>query len=290
MAFVAGAGNFSASWELQEAAFRTQHQVLLLENRGMARSGSPGGLLWSVAGMADDVLAVLSSVGWDSAVHLVGHSMGAAIAYEVACRARPGQLASVTQIGACVTPRCPGCWCGVNGAPVPLEGVWRMCKLLLASDVAERVEANLRLNYPESFLQQQAFDGGVGTNREAVVRWLQRTLRGKGAVRQASMMRQLLAVILHQPAPLPSTAPPMLVIVGDQDISVHQASIRARADDIGASLLVIRGAGHNCFLQSATHVNSAIQAHVMASSVPLQERTVSMPPAACRETDVLLPM
>jgi len=84
-----------SDWRFQVAEFAPTHRVLVLDNRGHGRSEKPADpAAMSVLAMADDVEAVAAAVGFER-FHLVGHSMGGAIAQEIALRS-PQKLLSLT--------------------------------------------------------------------------------------------------------------------------------------------------------------------------------------------------
>lgn len=82
-------------WRHQVAEFSRTHRVLMHDNRGHGRSAAPSGdEAYSIARMADDALAMATHAGFER-FHLLGHSMGGAIAQEMALRA-PQRLLSLT--------------------------------------------------------------------------------------------------------------------------------------------------------------------------------------------------
>lgn len=82
-------------WRHQIAEFSPTHRVLVIDNRGHGRSEAPSDRsIYTVDHMADDTEALIAHVGFDR-YHLVGHSMGGAVAQEIALRS-PGRLLSLT--------------------------------------------------------------------------------------------------------------------------------------------------------------------------------------------------
>jgi 3-oxoadipate enol-lactonase len=81
-----------SDWRFQVSEFAPTHRVLVLDNRGPGRSSTPSAYGMDV--MAADVEAVAAHVGFER-YHVVGHSMGGAIAQEMALR-NPGRLLSLT--------------------------------------------------------------------------------------------------------------------------------------------------------------------------------------------------
>src|SRR5688572_32283310 len=95
LAFVHGFTGDTHDWAAQVAEFAPTHRVLTLDHRGHGRSSAPSDReSYSVMQMADDVEALVASAGFDR-YHLVGHSMGGAVAQEIALRS-PGRLMSLT--------------------------------------------------------------------------------------------------------------------------------------------------------------------------------------------------
>ena len=84
-----------SDWRHQQREFSRTHRVFALDNRGHGRSSAPTDRsVYTVANMADDAEALIDSLGFER-YHLVGHSMGGAIAQEIALRSQP-RLLSLT--------------------------------------------------------------------------------------------------------------------------------------------------------------------------------------------------
>ncbi len=82
-------------WRHQLPEFSRTHRVLIMDNRGHGRSEAPGDrAAYTIGQFADDVEAMAAHVGFDR-YHLLGHSMGGAVAQEIALRS-PGRLLSLT--------------------------------------------------------------------------------------------------------------------------------------------------------------------------------------------------
>jgi 3-oxoadipate enol-lactonase len=84
-----------SDWRHQVAAFATTHRVLVMEHRGHGRSQAPvEPTAYTIERMTDDLEALIAHLALEP-FHLVGHSMGGAIAQELALR-HPGRLRSLT--------------------------------------------------------------------------------------------------------------------------------------------------------------------------------------------------
>ena len=70
------------TWAFQLRAFNKHFQVIRFDNRGIGESDKPEGP-YSTREMAEDAIGLLDHLGIERA-HVVGHSMGGAIAQEVA--------------------------------------------------------------------------------------------------------------------------------------------------------------------------------------------------------------
>jgi 3-oxoadipate enol-lactonase len=82
-------------WRHQIADLSPDHRLLIFDNRGHGRSAAPAEEgAYALAAMAADVAGMAAHAGFDR-FHLLGHSMGGAIAQEVALR-WPGSLLSLT--------------------------------------------------------------------------------------------------------------------------------------------------------------------------------------------------
>jgi pimeloyl-ACP methyl ester carboxylesterase len=93
--FIHGYTGDISDWRFQIEAFAPTNRVLVLDNRGHGRSEAPADRAsYTVEQMALDAEALAIEVGFER-YHLVGHSMGGAIAQEIAL-ASPGRLLSLT--------------------------------------------------------------------------------------------------------------------------------------------------------------------------------------------------
>lgn len=84
--FVQGVGVCGSGWRPQVEALAREFLCVTLDNRGMGAS-HPAGSEITVERMADDALALLDAEEIESA-HVVGHSLGGAVALELALAAR----------------------------------------------------------------------------------------------------------------------------------------------------------------------------------------------------------
>jgi pimeloyl-ACP methyl ester carboxylesterase len=84
--FIQGVGVHGGGWMPQVRELRRSFTCAYFDNRGMGRS-QPAACPITVERMAEDTLALLAGLGWESA-HVVGHSLGGPVAIEMALRQR----------------------------------------------------------------------------------------------------------------------------------------------------------------------------------------------------------
>ena len=150
--FVMGLGNHRTMWRYQFQHFACTHSLLSIDNRGIGRSSDPPGM-WTVADMAADVIHVLQTVAshWKMPIHLVGHSMGGLVCYEVVHQLPQGEIDSLSMLNV-------GLRRSLCDFPVRLPSACALLGMLCASPM-DMVNQSLEINYPEKWLSQKAFDG-----------------------------------------------------------------------------------------------------------------------------------
>lgn len=79
---IQGAGAVGEGWRPQVEGLRHAFTCCIFDNRGIGRSGPAPGRL-SVEQMAEDTLALMDHLGWESA-HVMGHSVGGLISQQLA--------------------------------------------------------------------------------------------------------------------------------------------------------------------------------------------------------------
>jgi pimeloyl-ACP methyl ester carboxylesterase len=95
LVFIHGHCGETPDWRFQIEAFAPTNRVLVMDNRGHGKSEAPKDrTAYSIEQMASDAEALAIEVGFER-YHLVGHSMGGAVAQEIALGS-PGRLLSLT--------------------------------------------------------------------------------------------------------------------------------------------------------------------------------------------------
>jgi pimeloyl-ACP methyl ester carboxylesterase len=94
--FVSGLADEGACWVDQVGGLKDRYRVTTFDNRGVGRSSTPDGP-FSIGAFAADTAGLMDELGLDR-VHLVGSSMGGAIAQELAL-AHPERIRSIVLNG-----------------------------------------------------------------------------------------------------------------------------------------------------------------------------------------------
>jgi len=94
--FISGLADEGACWVDQVAGLRDRYRITIFDNRGVGRSATPDGP-FQITDFAADTAALMGELGVESA-HIVGSSMGGAIAQELAL-SRPERVRSLVLNG-----------------------------------------------------------------------------------------------------------------------------------------------------------------------------------------------
>ena len=94
--FISGLADEGACWVDQVAGLRDRYRLTTFDNRGVGRSATPDGP-FRIADFAADTAALMEALGLERA-HVVGSSMGGAIAQELAL-AHPERVRSIVLNG-----------------------------------------------------------------------------------------------------------------------------------------------------------------------------------------------
>ncbi|KAL3134650.1 hypothetical protein ABBQ32_007659 [Trebouxia sp. C0010 RCD-2024] len=204
-------------------------RVCLLDNRGVGRSSSPTlRQAYSTSIMADDCIAVLDVLHWEQ-VHVIGHSMGAMVATQLASM-HPEKFLSLTLIS--VTA---GRWQAVPANWAAIKYAWQT---LWAKSIEDRAKVDLKLHFMRKTLNE--VDAKHRRTRRDLLH--EEYVEGQkgGGVGQpdAGFKGQLHAVWTHrvddkQVAAIKSGRFPMMVIHGRYDILAapkHGETLAARLE------------------------------------------------------------
>ncbi len=242
---IMGLGSEGSVWEEHVRAWEPHYRCILVDNRGTGRSDAPPGP-YTTRMMADDAAGLLTAIGIDQA-HIVGISMGGAIAQELAL-GHPDLVRSLVLVS--TWPRCDPyaatvfeMFSAVRAACTPAEFT-RMVQLWIyappfyqdADRVAELVEKQRAV--PERPVTQQAYAA------------------------------QCEACITHDTRDrLGRIQAPTLITVGELDIFTPLAFSRAIHERVvGSEMVIFPGCGHVHHWEDLTRFNQTVLAFLQRQS------------------------
>jgi len=226
-------------WPDQIAEFSKTHRVLAMDHRGHGSSEGPADRAsYTITQMADDVEALVEHAGFGR-YHLVGHSMGGAVAQEIALRSAQ-RLITLTLFGTGADFR-------LNRSTTVTK--WMEARNSLAEERGmEAVVASSppfpdpphmppgRHEYERARMLRMPV-AGLGGGWHALTTW-------PGA---ADRVRQITT--------------PALIMSGELDRAVKGATYLA-GQIAGATLLIIPEAGHNPQWERPEIFNAALREHI----------------------------
>ena len=223
--FISGLADEGACWVDQVAGLKDRYRVTTFDNRGVGRSATPDGP-FRITDFAADTLALMDALGLERP-HVVGSSMGGAIAQEIA-------LASPDRVNSLVLN---GTWCRGDRFLHEIFRSW-----MWAAERAEGIRdflvaVNLWCFAPRIW-NEGIMDG-----------WLAAAEASPYAQSVDAFCRSAQALLHHDTADrIGQLAVPTLVTVGELDLVLPPRFSREIADRIrGARLVVVPGAGHQPF-------------------------------------------
>lgn len=233
-------------------------RVLMLDNRGVGRSGSPKArAAYSTTIMASDIIALLDHLGWGR-VHLVGHSMGAMIAEKVAML-QPTRVLSLLLISAT----------GGGWQAVPRS--WTCLKICIqimffARTARQRAWLDLQLHFNRETLH--SVDPRYGKTREELLQesYVEGSEGGGPGQPVYGFKGQLHAVWTHclsdkEVRLLRGADIPTMVIHGRYDLMAHPSFGEALARRLKAPCVMLEGA-HMLCRERGPEVNLLLHRHI----------------------------
>lgn len=224
-----GLGGEHGAWQLVRVELARRHRLVLLDNRDAGQSDEARGG-YAIGDMAGDALGVLDRLGLER-VHVIGASMGGAIAQHLALQA-PTRVATLVLAST---------WGRTDAFLRAVFGGWRL--------LVERLS-------PEEFLAVQspwAFTARFLEAPPPEVVALQTARRERGLLRSvAAYQRQVDACLGHDLLGLIALLrTPTLVLTGEDDILTPPRYGRALVAALPrAEMTLLPASGHACFLES----------------------------------------
>ena len=223
-------------WALQVNDFSARHQMVMFDNRDVGQSSMADGP-YEVSDMAADALALADGLGLDS-FHLLGISMGGAIAQEVALAA-PERARTLTLA---VTFSRGGAWGRKLGE------VWSARRQKISRE--EHIDELMLLTLSREYFE----------NADAVAYIRQMMLADPHPQPPEAFARQLGASSRNDTKDrLPSLSMPTHVIGAEHDVLVPVWESEELAELIpGATLTVLDNAPHGANLERAEEFNRVV--------------------------------
>lgn len=273
MVYVHGLGGSATNWTDLAAALSSRYHGLALDLPGFGRSDPPVDGNYSVDAHADAVMSFIAGRG--EPVHLVGNSLGGAVALAVAAR-RPELVRTLTLISPAMPDLRPnlGRLGGPRSALALLPLIGSRVRLELGDEEPRtRLRRTIRLCYADpSRISDAAFDLAASEAMErAQLPWAASAL-------QSSFTGLVQAWLARRPRSLWATAGrvqvPTLVVWGEQDrlVGVRKAQRTAAALPQGR-LLRLPQVGHVAQIERPSLVARAVIGLVEATAAGTWEET-----------------
>jgi len=231
--FISGLADEGACWVDQVAGLEDRYRLTTFDNRGVGRSATPDGP-FRIADFAADTAALMDALGLARA-HVVGSSMGGAIAQELAL-AHPDRVRSLVLNGT---------WCRGDRFlhEIFRNWIWSAEKADSIRDFL--VTVNLWCFSP------RIWNDGV------MDEWIASAEASPHAQSVDAFSRSAEALIQHDSADrIAAIGAPTLVTVGELDLVLPPRFSKAIAERIpGAHMTVIPGAGHQPFQEVPDEYN-----------------------------------
>jgi pimeloyl-ACP methyl ester carboxylesterase len=223
--FIAGLADEGACWVDQVAGLSDRYRITTFDNRGVGRSATPDGP-FRIADFSADTIALMDALGLERA-HVVGSSMGGAIAQELAL-AEPGRVRSLVLNGT---------WCRGDRFLHEIFRSWMWAAQKADSIRDFLLAVNLWCFAPRIW------------NEGIMDEWLAAAESSPYAQSVDAFCRSAEALLHHDTADRIATIrAPVLVTVGELDLVLPARFSQEIAERIpGARLLVLPGAGHQPF-------------------------------------------
>lgn len=232
-----GFGTDVSSFALQARALAEHHSVVGVNPRGVGSSDAPDIPRYDLARAAADAAAVL-----DGSAHVVGASLGAAVALELALL-QPDRVRSLTLI----TPF-------VEATPRLLAVTDAWCRIAAQADAVALAHAMAPWLFSEAFLADD-------TLRERTVRGLVASVAKVPATTLERAAAGLAAWSGTRSDDLGKIDTPCLVLAAGADLLTPDASTIAAAIP-GANLIAFPGSGHALAIEASDRVSEAISSHI----------------------------
>ena len=234
------------AWTLQVPAWSERYRVIAFDNRDVGQSSYAEGP-YSVSDMAADTLALADTLELDS-FHLLGYSMGGAVAQEVALAAAQ----RVRTLSLCAS------WAGSGRYALDRARLWSAQVERMSHE--EHIDNLLQLTMTEAFYE----------NEEGLAFVRRMMLQNPHPQAPEAFIRQLRASSAHESRDrIGALSMPVHVIGCEYDILLPVWKSKELAELIpGARYTMLEGAAHGANIEHAAVFNAAVLEFLQASAQP----------------------
>ncbi|MCA9776080.1 MAG: alpha/beta fold hydrolase [Candidatus Eremiobacteraeota bacterium] len=235
---IAGVASDTISWQLQVSALRDQFKMVLFDNQGVGRSPVPDHPI-TIEQMAWDAVRVLDRHQVEKA-HIVGHSMGTAIAQTLA-RLHPDRVEKM-----------------VLAAPFPrLDARARLAVESWVMGLREKTSQELfgRALFPWLFTEQFLAQDGVFELCLDGFKSHPYPLTASGLQRQWEALEGF-----NSTGWLSRVGAPTLLLAGSQDILTPASQAHTMSQLMPNAEVKLLDAGHSALVECADEFNQAVSA------------------------------
>ena len=237
LVMIRGVGSNVDHWYDQVPTLSKKFQLLVFDNRGIARSSDPGGP-FTIQDMAADTIALMKAAGIKRA-HVLGYSMGGMIAQEMALNfphTIAGLILAATDCG--ISQR-------IKAKPEATH---------LFSEMIRLGTNEAKLAAAHCLFAKQTFE----TNPQVIQRYADVSQRFPAP--QKMLAKQWAAVTQHDACDrLAHIASPTLAITGSEDVLIPPQNAALLAQKIpDAQMVSIDGGGHLFLIEQPRQFNTAV--------------------------------
>jgi len=237
LVMIRGLGSQVDHWYEQTPVLSKKYQLLVFDNRGIARSSDPGGP-FTTRDMAADTAALMETAGIKSA-HVLGYSMGGMVAQEMALNYPEkvkGLILAATD-------------CGITQRIKARPEVSR-----LFSDMVSLGTPEAKLAAAGCLYARQTFE----TKTEVIQRYNEVSMRFPAS--QEIMAKQWAAVTQHDACSrLQNIFSPTLTLTGSEDVLIPPENAKIMAERIpDARMSAIDAGGHLFPIEQPQQFNGAV--------------------------------
>jgi len=237
LVMIRGVSSNSDHWYEQVPVLSKKFQLLVFDNRGIARSSDPGGS-FSTKDMAADTIALMNAVGIKKA-HVLGYSMGGMIAQEIA-------LANPEKINGLILVATD---CGISLRIKARPECSRLFSEMIRLGTSEAKTAAAACLFAKRTFESRP---------DIIQRYTEVSLRFPAS--QKILERQWEAITRHDACSrLQNIAAPTLAITASEDVLIPPENSRVLAERIpDAQMRSIDGGGHMFVIEQPVQFNEAV--------------------------------